>query len=78
MPQVIHSMRSSRGLVGNTLDVDLGTWKRTDSGVGAGVDSYYEYLLKVRPMSQGWAGAFTGGGKEEGAAGALKKGRMSG
>lgn len=36
-----------RGLVGNTLDVDKGSWKRLDAGVGAGVDSYYEYLLKV-------------------------------
>ena len=33
------------GLVGNTLSVDTGAWARTDAGVGAGIDSYYEYLL---------------------------------
>jgi hypothetical protein len=48
-------MRSSRGLVGNTLDVDKGSWKRLDAGVGAGVDSYYEYLLKVGWRSGGAA-----------------------
>lgn len=38
---------SPRGLVGNTLSCDSGEWERTDAGVGAGVDSFYEYLLKV-------------------------------
>lgn len=37
--------------MGNTLDVDTGVWKRLDAGVGAGVDSYYEYLLKVASCS---------------------------
>jgi Glycosyl hydrolase family 47 len=35
------------GLLGNTLDVDTRAWVRHDSGVGAGLDSFYEYLLKV-------------------------------
>lgn len=35
------------GLLGNTLDVDTATWVRQDSGIGAGLDSFYEYLLKV-------------------------------
>lgn len=53
--EAIFSMRSPRGLVGNTLDCDSGQWVRTDAGVGAGVDSFYEYLLKasrqpVRPL----------------------------
>jgi ER degradation enhancer, mannosidase alpha-like 2 len=39
--------RSPLGLVGNTLNVDTGQWVRRDSGAGAGVDSFYEYLLKV-------------------------------
>jgi hypothetical protein len=34
------------GLVGNTLSVDTAAWTRRDAGVGAGVDSYVEYLLK--------------------------------
>lgn len=45
--EAIFAMRSRRGLVGNTLDCDSGRWVRTDAGVGAGVDSFYEYLLKV-------------------------------
>lgn len=44
-------MRSGRGLLGNTLDCDSGAWVRLDAGVGAGVDSYYEYLLKVSYVS---------------------------
>eukprot|EP00035_Acanthoeca_spectabilis_P006217 m.121951 g.121951 ORF g.121951 m.121951 type:complete len:800 (+) comp13403_c2_seq1:180-2579(+) len=33
-------------LVGETINVTSGAWSRTDSGIGAGIDSYYEYLLK--------------------------------
>jgi|MDSY01.2.fsa_nt_gb hypothetical protein len=38
--------RSSKGLVGNTIDIDNGHWHETHSGIGAGIDSFYEYLLK--------------------------------
>lgn len=41
--------------MGNTLDVDNGQWSRLDAGVGAGVDSYYEYLLKVTNLVMMWA-----------------------
>ena len=41
-------MRSRLGLHGNTLNVDAPGWERQDSGTGAGIDSFYEYLLKVR------------------------------
>eukprot|EP00930_Biecheleria_cincta_P082395 TRINITY_DN72130_c0_g1_i1.p1 TRINITY_DN72130_c0_g1~~TRINITY_DN72130_c0_g1_i1.p1 ORF type:complete len:854 (+),score=117.54 TRINITY_DN72130_c0_g1_i1:161-2722(+) len=34
------------GLVGNTLDTGSGQWLRHESGIGAGIDSFYEYLLK--------------------------------
>ncbi|XP_037796951.1 ER degradation-enhancing alpha-mannosidase-like protein 3 [Penaeus monodon] len=34
-------------LVGTVLNVHSGDWVRRDSGVGAGIDSYYEYLLKA-------------------------------
>ena len=44
----VFSMRSRLGLAGNTLNVDGPAWERQDSGTGAGIDSYYEYLLKVR------------------------------
>jgi len=34
-------------LVGNVLNVNTGDWVRKDSGVGAGIDSYYEYVAKA-------------------------------
>ena len=34
-------------LVGNVLNVNTGDWVRRESGVGAGIDSYYEYVAKV-------------------------------
>lgn len=40
------SKRSTRNLLGNTINVDTGSWVRRDSGIGAGIDSFYEYLLK--------------------------------
>jgi len=33
--------------MGTVLNVDSGDWIRRDSGVGAGIDSYYEYCLKA-------------------------------
>jgi mannosidase alpha-like ER degradation enhancer 2 len=38
--------RSSIGLVGNHIDVNTGIWTATNAGIGAGVDSYFEYLAK--------------------------------
>lgn len=38
--------RSPIGLVGNHINVQNGQWTATDSGIGAGVDSYFEYLAK--------------------------------
>lgn len=34
-------------LVGNTLWTTTGEWERHDAGIGAGADSFYEYLLKT-------------------------------
>ena len=34
-------------LVGNVLNIQTGDWVRRDSGVGAGIDSYYEYVAKA-------------------------------
>ncbi|XP_043914278.1 ER degradation-enhancing alpha-mannosidase-like protein 3 isoform X2 [Protopterus annectens] len=34
-------------LVGTVINIHSGDWIRRDSGVGAGIDSYYEYLLKA-------------------------------
>ena len=33
-------------LLGNTVDMQTGQWTGQISGIGAGMDSYYEYLLK--------------------------------
>ncbi|KAJ7526294.1 hypothetical protein O6H91_16G000800 [Diphasiastrum complanatum] len=41
------SMRSSLDLMGTTLDVATGQWIEHSSGIGAGVDSFYEYLVKA-------------------------------
>ncbi|XP_057817215.1 alpha-mannosidase I MNS5 isoform X3 [Cryptomeria japonica] len=41
------SMRSSLDLMGTTLDVTTGEWIEHSSGIGAGVDSFYEYLIKA-------------------------------
>lgn len=34
-------------LVGRTINITSGQWLQRDSGVGAGIDSYYEYLMKA-------------------------------
>ena len=39
--------RSKIGLVGNHIDVVSGKWTATDAGIGAGVDSYYEYMVRL-------------------------------
>ena len=40
-------MRSEKtGLLGNTLNVDNLQWVRFDASIGAGADSFYEYMLK--------------------------------
>ena len=45
----IHFFLSSRqsNLVGAVLNVNTGDWVRRESGVGAGIDSYYEYVAKA-------------------------------
>ena len=32
--------------VGNHIDVATGKWTALDAGVGGGIDSYFEYLVK--------------------------------
>jgi len=38
--------RSNRNLMGSLFNVANGQWELTHTGIGAGVDSYYETLLK--------------------------------
>ncbi|KAG9332586.1 hypothetical protein JZ751_014684 [Albula glossodonta] len=44
--------RSDIGLVGNHIDVITSKWVAQDAGIGAGVDSYFEYLVKGAIMLQ--------------------------
>lgn len=44
---------------GSQLRVDTGVWVGSDSSVGAGIDSFYEYLLKVSALQSAdlWLGS---------------------
>jgi len=44
--RAVFKRRSKLGLIGEIVDVSSGDWVSTQSHVCAGVDSYYEYLLK--------------------------------
>ena len=44
------SIRGDRDLLGNTLDVQRGTWVVRSGGIGAGCDSFFEYLIKAYVM----------------------------
>ncbi|HET7307205.1 MAG TPA: glycoside hydrolase family 47 protein [Gammaproteobacteria bacterium] len=41
-----YKRRSAIGLVGSSINVETGQWTDTDSHIGGGIDSYYEYLWK--------------------------------
>ncbi|KAI8849006.1 glycoside hydrolase [Chytridium lagenaria] len=43
----VWSRRSKHDLVGNTINIQTGDWLQPMSGIGAGIDSFYEYLLKA-------------------------------
>ena len=38
--------RSPLDLMGTIINIGNGKWIHTQSGIGAGIDSFYEYLLK--------------------------------
>lgn len=46
MEQLWNFRHRESDLVGTVIDVESGEWQRRDSGIGAGIDSYYEYLFK--------------------------------
>lgn len=48
----LYSYRSHLGLFGNHIDVASGRWTASDAGIGSGVDSYYEYLVKGAALLQ--------------------------
>jgi hypothetical protein len=39
--------RSTLDLLGSTINIDSGDWQASHASIGAGVDSFYEYLLKT-------------------------------
>jgi mannosidase alpha-like ER degradation enhancer 2 len=44
--KALFDARSRLSLVGNHINVDDGSWTLKDAGIGAGIDSYLEYLVK--------------------------------
>ncbi|PXF41122.1 Alpha-mannosidase I MNS4 [Gracilariopsis chorda] len=44
--EALHVRAASTGLVGNHINIVTGVWVATDAGVGALIDSFYEYMLK--------------------------------
>jgi hypothetical protein len=49
--RALWARRTPLNLMGKHLDVMTGQWRLGVSGVGAGADSYYEYLLKLYVMT---------------------------
>lgn len=45
--KAVYERRSDIGLIGDVIDVQSGEWVSETSHICAGVDSYYEYLLKA-------------------------------
>jgi hypothetical protein len=45
--QIIYAKRSKLGLVGSSFDISRDDWSSRETTIGPGIDSYYEYLLKV-------------------------------
>ena len=43
----LFNSKSSLHLIGNTINIQTGEWLNNNSGIGAGIDSFYEYLLKA-------------------------------
>ncbi|GAB5362183.1 hypothetical protein AAMO2058_000776400 [Amorphochlora amoebiformis] len=43
-------LKSQKDLFGNTLDGRTGIWTNHNAGIGAGIDSFYEYLFKAYIM----------------------------
>ena len=46
MEVIWQKRHQGHNLVGTTINIHNGEWTRKESGVGAGIDSYYEYCLK--------------------------------
>ena len=49
----VWSRRSSIGLVGSGIDAESGLWTSPYTGIGAGIDSFYEYAFKSHILLSG-------------------------
>ncbi|EKG13101.1 Glycoside hydrolase family 47 [Macrophomina phaseolina MS6] len=49
----IWSRRSSTGLIGSGIDAETGQWVSPYTGIGAGIDSFFEYALKSHILLSG-------------------------
>ncbi|KAL2756740.1 glycoside hydrolase family 47 protein [Sodiomyces alcalophilus JCM 7366] len=49
----VWSGKSDIGLVGNAIDPEKGEWVSYDTGIGAGVDSFFEYAFKSHILLSG-------------------------
>jgi len=47
----LYSRRTPIGLVGRMINIHKRNWQDETSTIGGGVDSFFEYLLKVNPAS---------------------------
>lgn len=48
--EYLWSQREGTGLTGTLINIQTGEWTSTVAGLGAGSDSFYEYLFKVYIM----------------------------
>lgn len=49
--RALWSRRSNVNLLGSLIDVNSGQWRMGISSIGAGSDSFYEYLLKMHVLT---------------------------
>ena len=59
MEAIWRSRHRGHNLVGSVINVHSAEWTRVDSGVAAGIDSYYEYCLKSYILTSGFTGETT-------------------
>lgn len=50
--EAMHRTRSKLDLIGNHINTSSGQWTAIESSIGAGVDSYFEYLVKGSMLLQ--------------------------
>ncbi|KAB5594202.1 Alpha mannosidase-like protein [Ceratobasidium theobromae] len=58
----IWNRRSGLGLIPNTINIASGSWLQPEiAGIGAGIDSFYEYALKMYVLTGGFYDVWTEG-----------------